>query len=167
MNTYYKPSGKFSLLSIIYLGAVAVTLLPAFAWLYAYAIWYCPFIYINFFITMAFGGLVGMAIHFIVIGLGKVRNTKLTVVLGLLGGIWAWYLHWAIWINLAMNAKEGHGILISHINYEQLFVLLTNPASLLKLAGQINDTGLWNIFTIQVSGFILAIVSYNFSLILT
>ncbi len=58
MNTY-KPSGKYSPLSPIYLVLTCATVVPALAWLYAYAIWYCPFIYINFFITLGFGAFVG------------------------------------------------------------------------------------------------------------
>lgn len=158
MNAYYKPSGKFSPISIVFLLLVLLTLAPAFAWLYAYAIWYCPFIYINFFITIAFGLLVGLAIHFLVIGFGKVRSPGAAGLFGLIGGLWSLYVHWAIWIDLAINAEAGNGILVSHVNYHQLSEILRDPIGLFQVAMSINETGLWSVFTIPVSGFVLGLI---------
>ena len=132
--------------------------MPAFAWLYAYAVWYCPLIYINFFITLAFGGLIGFVIHVLVIGSGKVRSPGTASLFGLVGGFLGLYVHWAIWIDLAINAEDGKGILVSHVNYDQLFEILRDPIGLFRVAMAINETGLWSIFTIQFSGFALGLI---------
>lgn len=157
MNTY-KPSGKYSPLSPIYLVLTCATVVPALAWLYAYAIWYCPFIYINFFITLGFGAFVGVAIHFMVIGLGKVRSPATAIFFGMIAGVWGWYLHWAIWIDLAINAEDGEGIVASHVDYDQLVELVLDPVGLFRMAVLINENGLWSIFKITFSGFALWVV---------
>lgn len=158
MNLSYKPSNKFSLLSFIYLVLACATLILGLAWLYAYAVWYCPLIYINFFITLGFGAVMGLVVHFLVIGLGKVRFPLLAAIIGFVAGIWGWYVHWAIWIDLAYNAEDGEGILVSHVNYTQLLDLVRNPVELFQIAALINEDGLWSIFKITFSGFALWIV---------
>ena len=74
-NKYYEHSGQIGLIGPIYMivfGTVAALVLGA---IYGYAIYYIPFIYFRFIITLIFGAAVG---HSIGIGgkLGKVRNAK-------------------------------------------------------------------------------------------
>jgi len=158
MINYYKPSGKYSPLSLIYLLLICTTIVPVLSWLYAYAIWYCPLIYINFFITLGFGALIGVGVHFIVIGLGKVRSSGIAILFGLLAGFWGFYLHWAIWIDLALNAEDGEGIVASHVDYDQLLGLIRDPSELFRIATLINEQGLWSIFKMTFSGFALWVV---------
>lgn len=91
MATYYKPSGNFSPISIGYLAALALTAFPILGLIYAYAIWYIPFIYINFIIAAGFGFGIGLLINTFVIGKGKVRNVMLSILFGLLGGFISLY----------------------------------------------------------------------------
>jgi hypothetical protein len=154
----YRSSGKYSPLSFVLMLLVCATPVPGYAWLYAYAVWYSPFIYINVFITVAFGLLIGLSFNFIVIKLGKVRNSNMGFFMGLAGGLLGWYIHWAIWLDLAINAEDGKGILISHVDYTQLGAIMKDPLGMWKLAMQINDTGLWTVFTLPVSGFFLGLI---------
>ena len=106
MSTYYKPSGQFSPLSILYFILTCIIIIPLLATIYSYCIWYIPFPYINFFITAGFGFAVGLAISYFAIKHGKVRNGKVALLLGLLGGIIALYFHWVVWLDLVINAGE-------------------------------------------------------------
>ncbi len=84
-QNYYQPSGKFSLKSIVLFFVLSVTLFPLWGGLYAYAIWYIPFIYINFIITGIFAFGIGFMISQIVFKIGKVRNLSVGYGLGILG----------------------------------------------------------------------------------
>ena len=48
--------------------------------------------------------MVGFIISEFVIKKGKVRNPLLGVFIGVAGGLLALYFHWAIWIDLVINA---------------------------------------------------------------
>ncbi len=166
MNTipnYYRPSGRFSPLSFVFFVIVALTLLPLLGLLYAYGIWYIPLIYVNFLLTAGFGFGVGLALSMIVVNIGKVRNPILALGFGLLGGLVALYLHWAVWVDLVINAGESYGsdtvgITVSNIEIFQVFSLAVNPGILFELIGQINEVGTWGLRGATVSGVFLSIV---------
>lgn len=163
MNTYYKPSGAFSPLSIIYFLGLGLIAFPILGLIYAYCIWYIPFIYINFLIAAAFGFTVGYSINWLVITKGKVRNTILAIVFGLLGGLIAMYFHWAVWVDLVINAGESYGnnrigVTVSNIKILQVFELALNPSALFELIGAINEYGTWGIKGNAISGTFLTII---------
>ena len=99
MANFYEPSGKFSPLSFLFFIIVCLTAFPLFGAIYAYAIWYIPIPYINFFLAAGFGISVGYVIRF-VIRVGKVRNPRLAFYFGLFGALIALYFHWATWVEL-------------------------------------------------------------------
>ncbi len=163
METYYRPSGKFSPTSFILFIGLCLTAFPLLGLIYAYAIWYIPFIYINFLIAGGFGFLVGWLINFLVVGKGKVRNTPLAIGLGLLGGLIALYFHWAVWVDLVINAGESYGnsrigVTTSNINAFEVFNLAAQPGVLFSLIGEINEFGTWGIRTSSVSGTFLSVI---------
>ena len=163
MANYYKPSGKFSPVSLIYFILVSLTVLPLLGLIYAYCIWYIPFIYINFLIAAAFGALISVIINKTVIKMGKVRNVTLSLLLGLTGGLIALYFHWAVWVDLVINAGESYGsskigITVSNIKVLQVFSLASEPGTLLHLIKEINSTGTWGIRSSTVSGTFLWII---------
>ena len=132
MNNYYTPSGKFSPISFALLIVLCLTVFPILGGLYTYAIWYIPFIYINFIITAVFAIAVGFLMNQVVIKLGKVRSPKLAILLCLLGGFAALYAHWVVWADLIVNASNTIGtsrigITVSSTNLEQLLILAKNP----------------------------------------
>jgi len=163
MDTYYKPSGKFSPASFVYFLILCVTAFPILGLLYAYCIWYIPFIYINFIIAGIFGLITGFLINSFVIGKGKVRNVTLAVLLGILGGAIALYFHWAVWVDLVINAGESYGssrigVTVSNIKIFQVFGLVARPDILFEFIGQINEFGTWGIKGSTVSGIFLTII---------
>jgi len=97
-SKYYTHSGAFSPLSIVYFLAYGIIGSSILGGLYALAIYYIPFVYLNVLITFIFGLLNGMVIVF-ASKAGKTRNTALTTFFAMAFGVFAWYVSWAIWIN--------------------------------------------------------------------
>lgn len=162
MRKYYKPSGKYSMLSLFYFALASLTVLPLLGLIYAYCIWYIPFFYINFLITIGLGFGVGITMLYVV-RLGKIRNRKIATAFGVLGGLITLYFHWAVWVDLVINAGESYGssrigITVSNIEFLQVFRLAANPQLLFQLIGEINNTGTWGFKSIPVSGIVLSLI---------
>jgi hypothetical protein len=107
--------------------------------------------------------LVGVIIAYLVIRFGQVRNKTLALIFGILGGLIALYLHWAVWADLAVNAGRtigsSHiGITISNIKIIQVFHLVLDPATLWSLVKEINIDGVWSLKGSPVSGIFLSII---------
>ncbi|WP_028862580.1 hypothetical protein [Psychromonas aquimarina] len=138
---YFVHSGKAtatSILLMIIFGAFAALLLST---VYGYAIAYIPFIYINFFITLGFGGLTGMAVG---MGgkIGKARRPGLYFLIGLAAGLLAEYAGWVAWIYASSD--------------QTLFFV--HPDELLPTMELIAVTGAWSIFGWTPTGFALYII---------
>ncbi|UYZ62800.1 hypothetical protein [Hymenobacter weizhouensis] len=162
-STYYQPSGRFTMggvLGFVLLGAVVAFFL-AFA--YAYAIWYVPFIYFNVAFTVIFGGALGYVLKKLTKA-GKLRNPALVGWLSLGVAVWAWYVHWAVYITLLAGAGETQA-LGSRASYTSttfeadLFLgLLLSPAELLGFLPRIAEEGTWSLFGTTPSGFFLYLI---------
>ncbi|MBK7885415.1 MAG: hypothetical protein IPJ81_17725 [Chitinophagaceae bacterium] len=87
MDKYYKPSGRFSPISIVFLIIICSIAIPILGFLYSYAIWYIPFIYINFIITGLLGYATALLISRTVIRPGKVGNNLMSLLFGFIGGL--------------------------------------------------------------------------------
>ena len=160
---YYKPSGKFSYAAVVYFGLMCIAILPLLALVYSYAIWYIPFVYLNFIVAAAFGLLTGLALGYVVIDKGKVRNSGMGILLGLAGGAVALYLHWAIWLDLVINSGESYGssrirITLSNISLPETLALILSPSAMFELIGLVNESGTWSIRRRTVSGWMLSAV---------
>ncbi len=162
-SNYYSPSGGFSPIAFLYFILIAFLLFPILGLIYAYCIWYIPFIYINFLIAAGFGFGVGFLINRVVVKMGKVRNPMITFILGLTGGLIALYFHWAVWIDLVINAGESYGndrlgVTVSNISFLQVFSLALDPSTLWELIKEINFYGTWGFRSSTVSGTFLTII---------
>jgi hypothetical protein len=163
MTEYYKPSGKFSPTFLLYFLLVSVIVFPILGLIYAYCIWYIPFVYINFLITLGFGFLTGLAISIFVIKKGKVRNALLALIIGVLSGILALYFHWSVWIDLVINAGESYGssrigITVSNIEFLQVFSLIFQPNLVFEYINEVSKYGTWGIRSATVSGTFLWVI---------
>jgi len=163
MAKYYTPSGKFNFLAFIYFIGISLLVLPFVGLLYAYAIWYIPFIYINFIIAGVIGFVIAFLVSKVVVKLGKVRNVSLTIGLSLLAGLVALYFHWAVWIDLVLNAGESYGssrigVTVSNIKIIQTFNLALDPATLFQIIGEVNKYGTWGFGSSTVNGVFLTII---------
>jgi len=163
MTQYYKPSGKFSPSFILFFLLVSLIAFPLLGLIYAYCIWYIPFIYINFFITLGFGFLVALCVNKVVIRKGKVRNPILALFIGFFAGIVALYFHWSVWIDLVINAGESYGserigVTVSNIEFFQVFSLIFQPSMVFEYIGMVNEFGTWGIRGATVSGAFLWVI---------
>ncbi|MCP2024885.1 hypothetical protein L1276_000025 [Flavobacterium sp. HSC-32F16] len=112
---------------------------------------------------MGFGFLAGFVIALFVIKKGKVRNPLLGLVIGVAGALLALYFHWAIWIDLVINAGESYGsnkvgITVSNIDFLQVFSLVFRPDLVFEYIGQVNEYGTWGIRGATVSGTFLWVI---------
>jgi hypothetical protein len=163
MNSYYTPSGKYSPTSFILLLVLCFTAFPLLGGLYTYAIWFIPFIYVNFLITAAFAFSIGILMHKIVFRFGKVRNIRLGIVLAFLGGFAALYVHWVVWADLILNSTEvigtsRIGIVKTSTNLDNLLTIATQPKLLFQLMMEVSEYGTWGLFGMTISGAMLWII---------
>lgn len=163
MAKYYQASGKFNPLAFLYFIGIALIALPLLGLIYAYAIWYIPFIYINFIIAAGFGFAIGWLMTNVVVKYGKIRNNALAIGLSVLAGCIALYFHWAVWADLVLNAGESYGnsrigVTVSNIDFLQVFGLASEPGLLFDLIGEINEFGTWGIRSATVNGGVLTVI---------
>ncbi len=148
-TTHYRPSGELSPLAfptVLLLGVPAALLL---ATVYAYTILYMPIAgYVTFILSGGFGLLAGVAFGF-VLRLGKVRNQAVGFGLALLLGLFAFYMHWVIWVYGFLGRAEVEASLLA---------LLFQPAVLWDIILRINETGAWELFHSTPTGVVLWIL---------
>lgn len=128
-TNYFAHSGKVpvtAILLMIIFGLIGALILSV---IYGYAIAYIPLIYINFFITVGFGMLTGIAVG---IGgkMGKARKPALYGLIGLIVGLFAVYASWIAWFYASSDQT----------------LLILNPDELLTAINLVSITGAWNIF---------------------
>ncbi|SES84955.1 hypothetical protein [Hymenobacter actinosclerus] len=160
---YYQPSGRFTVVGIILLllGGLVAAVPLAFA--YTYGVWYIPFIYLNFFFTVIFGGLLGWVLRKLVVA-GKLRNPALAGLLGALVGVWGWYVQWCVYITLLAGAGEveefGSRFSVAHtaFEFEAFLYYLTNPGEVLSILPALAENGTWTLFKVTVSGVFLYLI---------
>ncbi|MDU0369473.1 hypothetical protein ACFPAF_03635 [Hymenobacter endophyticus] len=162
-NLYYQPSGRFTVSGVLgLLGAGAVVAVPL-ALLYVYAVWYIPFIYVNFAVTLGFGFGLGWALKKMVRA-GKLRNPKLVGWLSVAIGVWAWYVQWCVYIALLAGAGEteslGSRASFTHTTFQEDVFLgsLLNPAAVFSVLPGLAEEGTWSIFKVTVSGVFLYLI---------
>ena len=163
MQEIYQPSGKFSNLSLLYFILTCIFILPILAFIYSYLIWYVPIVYISFLFTAGFGFSTGLIIRYLVIKLGKIRNSSLALLLGIIGGFITLYISWAVWLDLDENISDimstaRGGIAISSTKIFSVLLIITDPNLMLETISEINNNGNWSIFGVQVNGIFLSII---------
>ncbi|TGE27228.1 hypothetical protein [Hymenobacter metallicola] len=163
MSQYYQPSNRITVggvLGLVLLGAAAAVPL---AFLYVYAVWYIPFIYINVLLTLGFGAALGFVFKKLTKA-GKLRNPALVGWLTLALGLWAWYVQWVVYITLLSGAGEteslGSRASFTHTSFDTDIFLgaLTSPSAVLSMLPRLAESGTWSIFSVTISGFFLYLV---------
>lgn len=163
MATQYSPSGRYSPLSFVLFAVTMVTAIPLLATAYAYAIWYIPFVFLNFIITVFFGLGTSYAVNTLVVKPGKVRRNSLATMFSLVGSLVALYVHWAIWVDLVVNSKSTGGLSMigipnSSMDPGQVLGLVLSPGTLLVIIGKISQFGTWGIKGVVPSGIPLLVI---------
>jgi hypothetical protein len=161
MSLYYQPSNKMPLggvLLVLLGGAVAAA---GLALLYVYAIWYIPFVYINFFLCLGFGLLLGAALMTLVRS-GKLRSPRGVAGLALLVALLALYLEWALYLMLLFNTEAtGSGPnadTSTSFSLPLLTDILTHPGHMWTAMRQVNETGTWSLKGATPSGVFLWLI---------
>ncbi|OON70496.1 hypothetical protein B0919_00220 [Hymenobacter sp. CRA2] len=146
------------------LGGIAAAAVLALA--YVYAVWYIPLIYVNFLATIGFGLVLGVVLSRLVKA-GKLRNPRLAGGLGLLVGLMAEYIQWAVYLTLIINTTDvnefGSGarqmsIASTSFSPDVFLTILAHPGGMFSVMSELAGTGSWSIFGIQVSGIFLVAV---------
>ena len=155
MSLYYQPSNKMPLGSVLLFllgGGLAAAVL---AFVYIYAIWYIPFVYINFFLCLGFGLVLG-GILMLLARAGKLRSPKGVGGLAVLVGLAAIYLEWTVYLTLLFNSETtgtGRNADTSTSFNAGLFLdVFTHPAAMWVAIGKINATGTWTLKGATPSG---------------
>ena len=134
MIQHYTPPRTVSLRGALFaLLAIAATALLA-APIYAWATAYIPFVYVNFFLTLGFGGLTGFAIIH-ALRLGRFHNGALSVVTTVLGAFVVYWAHWAFWMGALSFRGDGD------LGFFGVFA----PGELLSTMGGVLEHGTWSV----------------------
>jgi len=133
MAEYYRHSGRAPLAGALATAVVGVLVASILAIIYSFAIVWIPFIYLNFLLTVAFGGLTGI----IVAVLGqrvKIRNSLLLIVIALAAIAVGYYVAWGadLWAR-APDIVEGD------------VLSAWNPSLLKEYVKFFYDKGAWSI----------------------
>lgn len=151
-ETFYKESGVinpigFSLASSIYLIAAIVI-----GYFYSALIVFIPLIYVNFFITVGLGILLGFIVR-IAVRLSHNRNKKSQIIQALLLGLLLNYFQWVAYILYAYNES-----IPTFANYLGSLFWIFNPSSFFGSIAEINRVGLWSMFGMTFNGFALTLI---------
>ncbi|GAB3872199.1 hypothetical protein GCM10028824_22310 [Hymenobacter segetis] len=155
MSLYYQPSNKMPLGGVLLFLLGGVLAAAVLAFVYIYAVWYIPFVYINFFICLGFGLVLG-GILLLLARAGKLRSPKGVAVLAVLVGLAAIYLEWSVYLTLLFNTETtgtGRDADTSTSFSAALFGdVLTHPAAMWAAIDKINATGTWSLKGATPSG---------------
>ena len=161
MSPYYKPSNKMPLAGVLALLAGGVIAALVLALVYIYAVWYIPFVYINFFLCLGFGLVLG-GILALLARLGKLRSPGAVGALALLVGLVAVYLEWGVFMTLLFNSEStgtGADADTSTSFSLSLFAdIITHPGAMWLAIQKINETGTWSLKGSTPSGVFLAVI---------
>jgi len=161
MSPYYKPSNKMPPVGIMALLAGGVVAALVLALVYIYAVWYIPFVYINFILCLGFGLLLG-AVLALLVRLGKLRNPGAVGALALLVGLVAVYLEWGVFMTLLFNSEStgtGADADTSTSFSLSLFAdIITHPGAMWLAMRKINETGTWSLKGSTPSGVFLGVI---------
>ena len=155
MSLYYQPSNKMPVGGVLLFLLGGVLAAAGLAFVYIYAIWYIPFVYINFFLCLGFGLVLGV-ILLLLAKAGKLRSPKGVGGLAVLVGLAAIYLEWTVYLTLLFNSETtgtGRDVDTSTSFSGGLFFdVLTHPGAMWNAIVKINATGTWTLKGTTPSG---------------
>jgi hypothetical protein len=169
MNPYYKPSNKMPLPGSLALLAGGIVAALVLALVYIYAVWYIPFVYINFFLCLGFGLVLG-AVLAVLARVGKLRNPGAVGALALLVGLVAVYLEWGVYLTLLFNSEStGSGTnadTSTSFSFSLFTDIITHPVAMWLAMQKVNETGTWSLKGSTPSGVFLGVIWVTEALII-
>ncbi len=139
---YYEFSGKIGPLGVITVLLPGVVASIVLGFIYAYAIFFIPFVYINFFITVFFGAGIGAAVGWGA-RIGKVRNGAVIALAGLGFGLVGECFQWWKWVEIGVASAS---------------IKVTSAGQLIEVIQAIAENGAWSIFGFTPTGFLLYLI---------
>jgi uncharacterized membrane protein YvlD (DUF360 family) len=128
ISPYYEESGKVPPAGFIIALSIGILTALALSFVYAYAISYIPFIYLNFLLTGLFGVVIG-AVVAMSAGFGKIRNRKVVIALAVVAALVACYMSWVLAVYLWLDSE----------------VFIFNPSDLLTIIQVVAQEGVWSL----------------------
>lgn len=144
----YRHSGEFHPVLLPVGTVIAAAAAAAAGWIYAYAIFYIPFIYIAFLLTLGFGFALAFSnLH--VFRFARVRNETVFQIASLTAVVVGFYMHWAAWVALLIRSWG-----------EQITGLeaAIQPVALWETIWEINSVGAWTLFDVEFTGGLLWLI---------
>lgn len=135
-STYYTHSGKFPMKALVLSLTFGIITTLILSFVYAYALYWIPFIYVHFLLTLGYGSLIGIATT-TGFSMGKGRNNKIASLLGLFIGLFAYYIAWGAY------------------SYANLGFFLTSPFSIMALMSMGLQEGFWSMSGLTIKGGLL------------
>ncbi|GMU23024.1 MAG: hypothetical protein AMXMBFR13_31080 [Phycisphaerae bacterium] len=148
---YYRHSGRFPTIAAPFGVIVGATGGGLLAFAYAYAVLYCPIVYVNLLICGVYGWLVGFMAARSMAWL-NVRNANVMRGASLLAAAVSFYIAWVAWI-YALLQRSDVDVLFWPLAY--------NPKVLWSMILAINERGVWSIgrrSSENVTGLVLWVV---------
>lgn len=145
-NQVYKHSGKSNLFGVFIVIGIGAILAIGLGFVYNFLIVKIPFIYINFFIAIGFGLVIGYSVKFLS-RFGKIRNNLqnriLAASIGLIGFIFQW-IAYLVFLNSGEHSLQA---------YQENLSLFYSPFVLFNLIFELNKIGSWDLFGITFTDF--------------
>lgn len=150
-DNFYYPIGRASIVGKLIAYTLTIILALVVALIYNLLIALIPFPYINFFITLGVGIVMGYSVN-IFSKIGKLRNYKERTWIGVFTGLIVYYFQWASFTMLALNNFEFS------IDFALYFDIIVAPIPMFETISLINKFGTWSIFDIEFNGILLTLV---------
>jgi hypothetical protein len=137
-SPYYRHTGRITALGTVLGVIVGPVVAVGLGFVYAYAVGYCPIIYANIFIAIAFGLALGGATTYVMKQF-KIRNLQVGMAIVMLSALLGYYWSWAVWtcemIDRFSDIKRPFTFLDAALR----------PAMIVDFAKYVYDEGLWTL----------------------
>ncbi len=135
---FYQYSQKYRLSSLVNCLLVSLMAAAILGTLYGLAIYFIPFVFFNFLLTLAFGlslgGIIGGSAR-----LCHIRKPRLVLTLGFVFGMLAYYISWVVWLHY----------------FDQSLGWTMKPMGVWQLIKDVDKTGAWHIQNVTPTGALL------------
>jgi hypothetical protein len=133
MTQFYRHSGTAPLLGIVRATIIGTGAATFLAIIYAYAIHYIPFVYLNLLMTLGMGFVVGIVVSHEAKG-GKIRHGLIPALIGLFAGLAGLYVAWGADLIARVGIPENRGVFAG-----------LDPRILMNYVAWFYENGLWGV----------------------
>lgn len=151
-QTYYKNAGGAPLGGMVLTLVIGIIGAVILGGVYAAAIWFGPFLYLNILFVIVFGILLGMVVGKAALK-GHLRSLGMVLLLALVVALIAEYVQWAAYITLFAHAgeattfgsgKSAFGLVSTSFDFTTFAYALAHPLDMYTLANAIALEGFWS-----------------------